>query len=150
LSINVTTSNQGELTETFNVILYANATEIGMLTNITLASGNFTTLTFTWNTTGFVNGEYTISAYAVPFPGETDTIDNSVTGGIIKVATPGDVNTDGVVNVLDAAAISAHWYQGPPIGPLGYDPNFDINGDGEIGILDAAIVSAYWTGQPAP
>lgn len=50
--------------------------------------------------------------------------------------------------VLDAAAVSAHWYPGPPIGPLGYAPNFDFNCDGAINVLDAAIISAYWTGPP--
>jgi hypothetical protein len=60
----------------------------------------------------------------------------------------GDVNSDGVVNIVDAAAVSAHWYPGPPIGPSGYDPNFDIDFDGVIGLLDAALVSAYWTGPP--
>ena len=59
-----------------------------------------------------------------------------------------DVNHDGVVDVLDAAAISAHWHPGPPIGSLGFDSNFDINGDGSIDVLDAALVSAYWTGPP--
>ena len=61
---------------------------------------------------------------------------------------PGDVNADGVVDILDAAKISAHWYPGPPIGPLGYDPIADINYDEAVDILDAGIVSAHWTGPP--
>lgn len=60
----------------------------------------------------------------------------------------GDINGDGVVDALDAAVVSAHWYPGPPIGPLGYNADFDITGDGNINILDAAIVSACWTGPP--
>jgi hypothetical protein len=81
-------------------------------------------------------------------PGEIDTVDNTYVDSKVVVVTPGDVNADGVVDILDAAGISAHWYPGPPIGPLGYDSNFDINGDGSIGIQDAAIISAYWTGPP--
>ena len=77
----------------------------------------------------------------------------------------GDVNNDGIVDLLDAATISAHWYPGPPRGPLGYNPNADINGgtggttgsnngtvegipDGKVNILDSALVSAYWDGPP--
>lgn len=61
---------------------------------------------------------------------------------------PGDVNLDHRVDVLDAALISAHWYPGPPLGPLGYDSSCDVNGDGAINVLDSAVVSAYWTGPP--
>ena len=60
------------------------------------------------------------------------------------VALRGDANLDHIVNILDAAAISAHWYPGPPIGPLGYNVNFDINGDGTVDIMDRAICSAHW------
>lgn len=67
---------------------------------------------------------------------------------IVDWRKPGDVNGDGVVDILDVAKICAHWYPGPPIGPLGYDPIADINYDGAVNILDLAIVSAYWTGPP--
>jgi len=59
-----------------------------------------------------------------------------------------DINGDGVVGVADAAAVSAHWYPGPPLGPLGYDINCDIERDGVIDVGDSAKVSAYWTGPP--
>jgi len=67
---------------------------------------------------------------------------------IILYAIPGDVNADGVVDIADVSLISAHWYPGPPVGPLGYDPNYDIDGDGAIDIIDVSIISAYWTGPP--
>jgi hypothetical protein len=60
----------------------------------------------------------------------------------------GDVNLDHKVDVLDAALVSAHWYPGPPLGPLGYDSGFDVNGDAAINVLDSAVVSACWTGPP--
>lgn len=60
----------------------------------------------------------------------------------------GDVNLDHKVDVLDAALVSAHWYPGPPLGPLGYDLICDLNGDAAINVLDSAVVSAYWTGPP--
>jgi len=116
--------------------------------SVTLEAGASVPFTFTWNTSGFVKGNYTISAYATPVPSETDTTDNTYTDGLITVVTPGDVNADRMVDVTDAAGVSAHWYPGPPIGPLGFDSNLDINNDGAVDVLDAAIVSAYWTGPP--
>lgn len=73
---------------------------------------------------------------------------NGPTQIIIDWRMPGDVNGDGTVDILDAGEVSAHWYLGPPIGPLGYDLNADLNYDGAVNIFDAAIVSAYWTGPP--
>ena len=67
----------------------------------------------------------------------------------ISVNYAGDVNNDGTINVLDAAEISAHWYPGPPIGPLGYDSNADLNNDGAVNILDAGILNVNW-GQTVP
>ncbi len=57
---------------------------------------------------------------------------------------PGDVNSDGVVDIFDIGYVSAHWYPGPPTGPSGYDANADINGDGAIDIFDIGITSANW------
>jgi hypothetical protein len=56
----------------------------------------------------------------------------------------GDVDWNKIVNVVDAAGVSAHWYPGPPVGPLGYGREADINLDGTVNIVDAAIVSANW------
>lgn len=53
----------------------------------------------------------------------------------------GDVNADGVVDVLDIGLISARW-GGPPKGTLGYHPMADLNEDGTINISDVALVSA--------
>ena len=78
----------------------------------------------------------------------------------------GDVNGDNKVDILDLGLISGHWYPGPPIGPLGYDPLYDIwpenfYGDipkvwvpalgwiahpsiGAIDVFDQAKISAHW------
>jgi parallel beta-helix repeat protein len=83
-STSIAVFNHGNFTETFNVTFYANTTSIATQT-ITLTSGNSTTITFTWNTTGFAKGKYTISAYAWPVPGETDTEDNTLPDGYVVV-----------------------------------------------------------------
>jgi len=147
MQIYVTVRNLGDYTENFNVTAFANTTMFERK-ETSLAEKTQTSLTFTWNTTDFAKGNWTISASADPVLGEIVTANNIHTNGEVIVTTAGDVNADGVVNILDAAGVSAHWYPGPPIGPLGFDPNFDIENDGVIGILDAAKVSAYWTGPP--
>jgi hypothetical protein len=65
------------------------------------------------------------------------------TAEIIGHPIKGDVNCDGIVNILDASLVSAHW-SGPPAGPSGYDAIADINLDGAVGITDASIVSSDW------
>jgi len=57
---------------------------------------------------------------------------------------PGDANDDLVVNIIDVSMVSAHWYPGPPIGPLGYGAASDLNGDGNVDILDIALISSQW------
>ena len=61
-----------------------------------------------------------------------------------QISLQGDANLDHKVDILDAAILSAHWYPGPPIGPLGYDSDYDLNSDGSINILDSAIVNSQW------
>ena len=66
----------------------------GTQRGVRLFPGNQTTLTFTWNTTGFAKGKYTISAYAWPVQGETDTADNNCTNGVVTVSWLGDLDGD--------------------------------------------------------
>lgn len=61
------------------------------------------------------------------------------------LSVTGDVNFDGVVNGLDANAISANWLLNPA-----HHPDGDLNKDGVVNGLDANIVSANWlAGAPA-
>jgi hypothetical protein len=140
-TINVTVANQGGYTETFNVTAYANTTIIETK-EVTLAIGNFTTLTFTWNTTDFAKGNYTISAYAEPVPGETNTADNTLVGGHITVTIPGDINGNFIVNILDAILLSNAYLATP--GKSNWNPNADINGDNIVNILDAILLSNHY------
>jgi hypothetical protein len=93
VSLSVTVENQGDYTETFNLTVYANETIIETK-EVTLSSGNSTTVTFTWNTTGFAKGNYTISAYAWSVEGETDFDDNNCTDGWVTVTWLGDLDGD--------------------------------------------------------
>ena len=90
VSINITIQNQGDFTESFNVTVFYDDTAITLPdgknhTTTTLTSGNSTTITITWNTTGIAIGNYVISAYAWPVPGETETVDNLYVDGTVQI-----------------------------------------------------------------
>jgi len=151
-SINVYLANQGEQAESFNLTVYANTTVIYTLTNITLASGNFATINFTWDTTGFAKGNYTIKAYITQVSGETDTSDNNSTGGWVLVTIPGDVNGDLEnghydVDLFDAVRLLACY--GAKEGEPNFDPNCDIDDNGQVFLFDAVILLSRY-GQKYP
>jgi len=136
MSINVSVENQGDYPENFNVTLYGNTTIIDTLTNITLTSGNSTTITLTWNTTGIAKGNYNITAKAALIPGETDTVDNTAFADkSVCVSIVGDVDCDGDVDLYDAVKLLVCY--GAKEGSPRYDPNCDIDGDGDIDLYDA-------------
>jgi hypothetical protein len=142
-NITVTIGNLGGSIETFNTTVYANQTIIDSPVETTLTSGSFTTLTFAWDTIGFAYGNYTLSAYAWPVPGETDTADNNFTAeGCFSVTVPGDINGDGAVNILDAITLANAFYATP--GSSNWNPNADINGDSVVNILDAIILANHF------
>jgi len=136
LNINVTVANQGNCIETFNVTAYANATVIDTLADITLTSRTSATVTFTWNTTGFAKGKYTIRAYAWPVPGETYTADNTLMHGTVYVGIPGDVDGNGNVDILDIATIARAYGAYP--GHAKWNPNADLDDSNLIDIIDIA------------
>jgi hypothetical protein len=140
-NITVKAENQGNFTETFNLALYANTTTIETKT-ITLTSGNSTTLTFTWNTTGFAKGNYTIKAVADTVPGETSTLDNTLTDGSIIVTIAGDIDGSFLVDGVDLGLLGLAWYSKP--GDPNWNPNADINGDGLVDGSDLALLGFNW------
>jgi subtilisin family serine protease len=130
--------NQGINSETFNVTSYANGTVI-QTRSITLSGVGSTTLTFTWNTTTYAKGNYTLSAYAWPVPNETNIVDNTLIGGSILVTLAGDVDGDYDVDIFDIVAMCGA-YGSNESEPL-YVSNYDINSDGQIDILDIVIAA---------
>jgi len=109
---------------------------------VTLESGASTTLTFTWNTTDFAKGNYTISAYAWPVLGETDTTDNTFIDGWVVVAMVGDINADGIVDIFDCVRIALA-FSATPHDP-NWDPNADIDNSNLIDIFDLVIVAIHF------
>jgi len=147
MNISVTVANQGTYTETFNVTTYSNETAITLpdgknYTTITLTSGNSIAVTFTWNTTGFAKGNYTIKAIADTVYEEIYIADNTLVDGWIIVTILGDVNGDFKCEGKDIALVSKAY--DTRIGQSGYVPNADINCDGMIEGKDIAIASKYY------
>ncbi len=112
-----------------------------------MPSRSSTSLTFTWNTTGIAYGNYIISAYAWPLPGEINMADNTFTGGWIKITIVGDVNGDGKVNIIDTFSVALAYgsYPGHPT----WNPNYDINNDGKINLIDYFITALNY-GKTSP
>jgi hypothetical protein len=155
LNVSVMVANQGESIETFNLTAYANTTIIASQ-NITLQSGNSKTVTFTWNTTGFALGNYTMSAYAWPVLGETSTADNNFTGGWVVVSMVGDLTgsmpfvPDGECDRRDIAVVANCF--GSYVGcspPLIYNTNCDLLNRGKIDGRDISLVARHF-GEHTP
>ena len=137
--IDLSIQNQGDYTEVVNASIYANQTIIATLANITLNSGNATSIVLTWNTSGFSKGYYRIVAIAPPVPGETDTADNTFTSGWVVVTIPGDINGDFKVDIKDLVLVIKHFGSYPgSVKP--WNPNADINCDNKVDIKDLVLV----------
>jgi len=167
--VNVTVTNEGYFTETFSLTLYAETmppgTPIETIIVNNLLSGETRNVTFTWNTTGFAKGNYTISAYAWPVPGETDTADNRYIDGWVLVSKVGDLGgglpprffaCDGVVDGLDLALfVQCYRCTCPPeakyLGDLGggIPPKF-FQCDGVVDGLDLALFVQCYRGLGPP
>jgi KaiC/GvpD/RAD55 family RecA-like ATPase len=91
VTINVTVKNEGGTTETFNVTIYANNTEIQKQTVSNLIPDTSETLSFVWNTTEIQSGSYVIKAVADILPDEEDTADNTYVNGHVTISDIRDV-----------------------------------------------------------
>jgi hypothetical protein len=141
-TFNVTIENQGNMIETFNFTVFANSTVIHSA-QVTLPTVN-STLSFKWNTTGFAYGNYTLSAYTEPIPGEIETGDNNYTyAALIHVGVPGDVSGptlgvyDGKCDMRDINYSIAHFNSKP--GSAKWNPNADVNDDNTVNMRDITI-----------
>jgi hypothetical protein len=140
MRINATVENQGNVIESnIEVTVKANDTVVDTKTISSLGPSAQTTLTFTWDASGFAKGNYTISAYATPVPGETDTADNTFPDGTVTVVFPGDITGDGKVDIDDVVFVALRFgsYPGHPK----WDPNADVTDDDKVDIDDVVYVA---------
>jgi hypothetical protein len=111
-----------------------------------LLANTSTTLSVDWNTAGLAFGNYSLSAFAGPVPGETDTQDNSYVSTVqVHVGVPSDVTStqsgvpEGIVDIRDITYIIIT--QSTPDSQT-WKPNADINNDGIVDVKDITIATA--------
>ncbi|MGB9778856.1 MAG: CARDB domain-containing protein, partial [Candidatus Bathyarchaeales archaeon] len=148
MNITVKVKDYGTFSEAFNVTVYANTTTLETR-EISLTSGASATLTFTWNTSGFTKGSYTIYAHAWPVQGETNTTDNVLFDGWVFMSLAGDITgyssnlwdfiPDGTVDGKDISILS-RCFGLTPYKP-DWSPNADINNDLFVDGKDISIAS---------
>jgi hypothetical protein len=96
--INATVTNLGNTMENFNLTVSANDIQIASLENLTLESRKSGTFTAYWNTTGFVKGDYAVSARAMIFPQDLNITDDTLEESIVTILSPGhDVCINSIV-----------------------------------------------------
>jgi hypothetical protein len=142
-TINVTVVNQGDFAETITVTLYYNVTanlQAGTQI-INLLPGESQTLTFVWTTKGVQYcHNYTMTAVASIAPTDNNPPDNTFADGKIKVRILGDVDGNGVVNMLDLYLVSRNF--GLREGDLGWNPDLDLNLDRLVNMVDMYLTAA--------
>jgi len=142
VNINVTAENKGDLTETFDVkVYYETNGSIGTLTFVNVDPNETRTQAIPWDTKNVqACHNYTIWAYAVPLPYETNITDNTLSDGAVKIWLMGDVNHDGKVDGKDISltALSFATYPGHPR----WNPAVDVNLDNKIDGKDIARIAA--------
>jgi hypothetical protein len=140
-NVKVYIADKGNYTETFEVTLYANTTII-QTEIVTVGSGVYRTVTFTWDTTGFAKGNYIISAYAWPVPDETDTTDNTFFDGWIIITIPGDINGDAKVKLADLVILAKAYNSRP--GNSNWNPNADLDNNGVVNLSDLVMLAKHY------
>jgi hypothetical protein len=141
LKINVTISNYGTFGEILNVTAYANGTVIGTSQDF-VVSGNWTTITIIWNTTGWTMGNYIISSDVAISSEDANASDNSLVDGWVFMTISGDVDGDRDIDIYDVVKITAiYWSQ---VGDPEYKCNSDIDGNGIIDIYDVVKCTSHY------
>jgi len=97
VSVNVTFSNLGNFTETFNATAYYDSTAIGTpRTGLTLEADADRVVTFTWDTTGVALGNYAIKAEVKMAQVDNNSTNNVLTNGTVTIELAHDVAVTGV------------------------------------------------------
>ncbi len=140
VNITVTVHNYGKVAESFNVTTYANDSAIETKNVSDLAVGTSEILVFYWDTSDAQPcGNYTIKAETSVLPDEFNTVNNTYIDGSVKVKMPGDINGDGVVNVVDLSIVALAY--GSLAEEPDYNPDADLNNDDIVDMKDLYVVA---------
>jgi len=138
VGVNVTVVNLGNGTDTFNVTLYYDHNVIAIQSVQNLGPNATLMLNFIWDTTNVpCCNNYTVKAVASIVPEETNVTNNEFIYGQVKVRVMGDVNGDGIVNILDIyqLVLVFRTYPGRP----NWKAENDLDRNGVIDIRDINI-----------
>lgn len=133
--------NQGGKVENLNTTVYVGQVNVTFQTFL-LMGHNSLIHTFSWDSTGFSKGNYTLNTYVEPIEGEEDLADNTMYNDWVFITIPGDVNGNRSVNVLDAIVLSNAIFSKPS--EPSWNANADINNDGKVDILDCVILANHF------
>jgi hypothetical protein len=140
--ISVVAANLGKVPENFNVTVYYDNQTIGTQTVTNLNPSEEIALVFNWNTSGvelYIN--HTIWAQASTVPAETNTSNNIMTDGSVKVKLLGDVNGDKRINIVDIVRVAVA-FGARPLDPR-WDLQADITANGIIDIVDIVTIALH-------
>jgi hypothetical protein len=104
------------------------------------ANFNPSTRTFSWTPASGQAGNYTNVRFRVSDGSLTDSETLTIT--VNETYEDWDVNTDGMVNVMDMIQVGQHWEE---VGAPGWIRE-DVNKDGTVDVLDMSIIGQNWTG----
>jgi len=146
VNIAVTVSNLGDFVQSFSATLtVTNTTSTGMGTLAgTLAAGSSANVVFSWNTTGFKPGRYTVSAVVLSNATETagNTGDESLSlKNQVWIMPLGDIDQDGSVNLIDVSVVFYDYGTSYTCGCSRWNPYADVNSNGVIDIIDAGVAA---------
>jgi len=141
VNVTVTARNNGNLSETFDIIIYYCNNTMVIYPVVDLLPNGEVTFVHIWNTTGLPEcSNFTISAEATIVPFEANTADNYMVDGWVKIKLLGDINGDDKVDIKDVAIVAAAFGSYP--GHERWNPVADLNGDERVDIKDVAMVAS--------
>jgi len=141
VNVTVTARNNGNLSETFDVIIYYSNNTMATYPVVDLPPNGEVTFVHMWNTTGLPEcSNFTIWAEATTVPFEINTGDNYLVDGWVKIKILGDINGDGKVDIKDVAVVAAAFGSYP--GHDRWNPEADLNNDEKVDIKDVAMVAS--------
>jgi hypothetical protein len=88
-AINVTLMNLSATKEILNLTLFANDHLIASFENTTIENYGTLTYTLSWNTTGFMRGDYAISAHAEVLPKDLNETDDTLMSSVVTLVSSG-------------------------------------------------------------
>ncbi|NIP66510.1 hypothetical protein GWN63_00025, partial [Candidatus Bathyarchaeota archaeon] len=113
VDVQVVVRNEGTEVESFNLTVTQDSTLIGNASVTSLHPYRQESFNFIWNTTGFPEGNYTITASAPPVPGEGYLEDNSLSTYVELRKQPPEARVD--VAVTNVWTNTTEVYAGEPV-----------------------------------